>query len=157
MGVGRERLGKVGGKKEGRDRERGRERGRERKGMGSRERGEWKREGGLGREEMGRQRKGMARAAGRLGRDAERERERDLVMTGHLIIIVMYIYHALINAQSAHMIHINLNTIFYTHVEHQPKQLTYLRISAAISIRLLCVLRTAILTSDDCSWCVPAR
>ena len=29
----------------------------------------------------------------------------------------MYIYHALINALSAHMIHINLNMIFYTHVE----------------------------------------
>ena len=26
----------------------------------------------------------------------------------------MYIYHALINALSAHMIHINLNMIFYT-------------------------------------------
>ena len=32
----------------------------------------------------------------------------------------MYIYHALINALSAHMIHINLNTIFYTHVKHSP-------------------------------------
>ena len=31
------------------------------------------------------------------------------------IIIIMYIYHALINALSTHMIHINLNTIFYTH------------------------------------------
>ena len=30
----------------------------------------------------------------------------------------MYIYHALINALSAHIIHINLNTICYTHVEH---------------------------------------
>ena len=30
----------------------------------------------------------------------------------------MYIYHALINARSAHMIHVNLNMIFYTHVEH---------------------------------------
>ena len=29
----------------------------------------------------------------------------------------MYIYHVIINALSAHMIHINLNTIFYTHVE----------------------------------------
>ena len=29
-----------------------------------------------------------------------------------IIIIIMYIYHALINALSAHMIHINLNTIF---------------------------------------------
>ena len=32
------------------------------------------------------------------------------------IIIIMYIYHALINALSAHMIYINLNMIFYTHV-----------------------------------------
>ena len=31
----------------------------------------------------------------------------------------MYIYHALINALSAHMIHINL-TIFNTHVERSP-------------------------------------
>ena len=35
-------------------------------------------------------------------------------------IIIIYIYHALINALSAHMIHINLNIIFYTHVEHSP-------------------------------------
>ena len=32
----------------------------------------------------------------------------------------MYIYHALINALSAHTIHINLNTIYYTHIEHSP-------------------------------------
>ena len=32
----------------------------------------------------------------------------------------MYSYHALINALSAHMIRINLNMIFYTHVEHSP-------------------------------------
>ena len=37
-----------------------------------------------------------------------------------IIIIIMYIYYALINALSAHMIHINLNMIFYTHVEHSP-------------------------------------
>ena len=37
----------------------------------------------------------------------------------------MYIYHALINALSAHMIHMNLNVIFYTHLEHSiPKQFT---------------------------------
>ena len=34
------------------------------------------------------------------------------------IIIIMYIYHALINAMSAHMIHINLKMKFYTHVEY---------------------------------------
>ena len=28
----------------------------------------------------------------------------------------MYISHALINALNAHMIHINLNMIFYTHI-----------------------------------------
>ena len=32
----------------------------------------------------------------------------------------MYIYHALINALNAHMIHINLNVTFYTHVEYSP-------------------------------------
>ena len=37
------------------------------------------------------------------------------------IIIIMYIYLALINTLSAHMIHIDLNMIFYTHVEHGPK------------------------------------
>ena len=33
-----------------------------------------------------------------------------------LVIIIMYIDHALISALSTQMIHINLNTIFYTHV-----------------------------------------
>ena len=37
-------------------------------------------------------------------------------------IIIMYIYHALINTLSAHMIHINLNMICYTHVEHSPNK-----------------------------------
>ena len=39
----------------------------------------------------------------------------------------MYIYHTLINALSTHMIHINLNTIFYTHVEHSPTKTIYIR------------------------------
>ena len=39
----------------------------------------------------------------------------------------MYIYHALINALSAHMIHINLNMIFYTHVEHSPTETVYIK------------------------------
>ena len=38
----------------------------------------------------------------------------------------MYIYHALINALSTHMIHINLN-IFYTHVEHSPTKTIYIK------------------------------
>ena len=44
-----------------------------------------------------------------------------------IIIIIMYIYHALINASSAHMIHINLNMIFYTHVEHSPTKTIYIK------------------------------
>ena len=32
-----------------------------------------------------------------------------------IIIIIMYIYHALINALRVHMIHINLNMIFYSY------------------------------------------
>ena len=42
------------------------------------------------------------------------------------IIIIMYIYHALINTLSAHMICINLNMIFYTHVEHRPTKTIYI-------------------------------
>ena len=44
-----------------------------------------------------------------------------------LIIIIMYIYHALINALSAQMKHINLNMIFYTHVEHSPTKTVYIK------------------------------
>ena len=43
------------------------------------------------------------------------------------LIIMMYIYHVLINALSAHMIHINLNMIFYTHVEHSPTKTIYIK------------------------------
>ena len=39
----------------------------------------------------------------------------------------MYIYHALFNAPSAHRIRIDLNTIFYTHVEHRPTKTIYIR------------------------------
>ena len=39
----------------------------------------------------------------------------------------MYIYHALINALSAHVIYINLNMIFYTHVEHSPTKTIYIK------------------------------
>ena len=42
----------------------------------------------------------------------------------------MYIYHALINALSTHMIHIydiNLNMIFYAHVGHSPTKTIYIK------------------------------
>ena len=39
----------------------------------------------------------------------------------------MYNNHALIDAQSAHMIHINLNKIFYTHVEHSSANTIYIK------------------------------
>ena len=40
----------------------------------------------------------------------------------------MYIWHALINALSAHMIYINLNMIFYSHVEeHSPTKTIYIK------------------------------
>ena len=42
-------------------------------------------------------------------------------------IIIIYIYHALINALSAYMIHINLNMIFYTHVQHSPTKTIYIK------------------------------
>ena len=39
----------------------------------------------------------------------------------------MYIYPVLINALNAHMIHINLNMIFYTLVEHSPTKTIYIK------------------------------
>ena len=39
---------------------------------------------------------------------------------------MMYIYHALINALSAHMICINLNMIFCTHAVHSPTKTIYI-------------------------------
>ena len=52
---------------------------------------------------------------------------KDLISLIIIIIIIMYIYHALINALSAQMIHINLNMIFYTHVEHSPTKTIYIK------------------------------
>ena len=46
----------------------------------------------------------------------------------------MYIYHALINALSTHMIHINLNMIFYTHVKHSPTKTIYIKYYLKIKI-----------------------
>ena len=43
------------------------------------------------------------------------------------VLIIMYIYHALLNALSAHMIHINLNTIFCTHVENRATKTIYMK------------------------------
>ena len=39
----------------------------------------------------------------------------------------MSTYHTLTNALSAHMIHINLNMILYTHVEHSPTRTIYIK------------------------------
>ena len=49
------------------------------------------------------------------------------ILTKHtlIIVIIMCIYHALINAMRAHIIHMNLNTIFYTHVEHSSTEMIY--------------------------------
>ena len=44
-----------------------------------------------------------------------------------IYIYIMYIYHVLISALSAHMIHINLNMIFYTHIEHSPTKTIYIK------------------------------
>ena len=44
-----------------------------------------------------------------------------------IIIMIMYIYHALVNALSVRIIHINLNTVFYTYVEDSPTKTIYKR------------------------------
>ena len=42
-----------------------------------------------------------------------------------IIVIITYIYQVLINDLSVHMIHINLNMIFCTHIEHSPTKTTH--------------------------------
>ena len=39
----------------------------------------------------------------------------------------MYIYHALFNALSTHIIHINLKIILFTHAEHSPTKTIYIK------------------------------
>ena len=50
-----------------------------------------------------------------------------LIMIMMMMIIIMYIYHALINAPSSHIIYINLNMIFCTHVEHSPTKTIHIK------------------------------
>ena len=44
-----------------------------------------------------------------------------------MLIVVISDVQPLINALSAHMIHINLNMIFYTHVEQSPTKTIYIK------------------------------
>ena len=50
-----------------------------------------------------------------------------LVLVQRCPLIIMYIYSALINALSAYIIHVNLNMIFYTNVEHSPTKTIYIK------------------------------
>ena len=52
-------------------------------------------------------------------------------------IIIMYIYHALINTLSAHMIHVNLNMIFYTHVKHSLTKTIYIKYYLKNKIKII--------------------
>ena len=58
----------------------------------------------------------------------------------------MYIYHALINALSTHMIHISLHMIFYTHVAHSPTKTIYVHKVLYKKKR-----KKALHTHNDCS------
>ena len=61
---------------------------------------------------------------------------------GSIIIMIMYIYHALINALSAHVIYISLNVIFYSHVEHSPTKTVYIKYYAEKQTLLCHALHT---------------
>ena len=62
------------------------------------------------------------------GRETERGKETESRESERtVIIIIMYICHALINALGAHVIHINLSMIFYTHVEHSPTKTNHIK------------------------------
>ena len=59
----------------------------------------------------------------------------------------MFIYHALINALSAHTIHINVNMIFYAHVEHSPTETIYIK----YYLKNKTTKQNALHTHTDCS------
>ena len=63
----------------------------------------------------------------------------------------MYIYHALISALSAHMIHINLNMIFCTHVEHSPTKTVYIKYYMEKQTHARTHTHTLTHTQYDCS------
>ena len=62
----------------------------------------------------------------------------------------MYIYHVLINALSAHMIHINLNMIFYTHVDHSPTKTIYIKYYTK-KLKQIRTTNTHTMTVADCN------
>ena len=63
-------------------------------------------------------------------------------------MIITYIYHALIDALSTHMMHINVNTIFYLHVEQNPTHALYILFQAKNSNRIRTIYSTETHTSD---------
>ena len=64
----------------------------------------------------------------------------------------MFIYHALINALSAHMIHININTTFYTHTEHSPTKTIYIKYYTEKQTRMLtCCCSLSYVQNSDAS------
>ena len=66
---------------------------------------------------------------------------------------IMYIYHALINALSAHMIYIKLNMIFYTHVQHITTKTIYIKYYKTTTTTTKCTTHTHTHThtQNDCS------
>ena len=45
-----------------------------------------------------------------------------------IILIITHIYHSFIDSLSAHTIQINLNIIFYMHVELSPTNAVYIKV-----------------------------
>ena len=75
-----------------------------------------------------------------------------ICMCTALIIIIMYIYNALINALSAHMIHINLNMIFYTHSTQSYQNNLHKVLFKEVTLTAGLPVSTALL-NDDLSPC----
>ena len=65
----------------------------------------------------------------------------------------MYIYHAHISALSAHMIHINLHMIFYTHVEHSPTKTIYIKYYKKSNNKIKRATNTHIMTVAKSGYC----
>ena len=71
-----------------------------------------------------------ARQGGAAGKRACRDHRRPhrrLVEGGEGEIMIMYIHRVLIDAQSAHLIHINVKTVLYAHVDGSPTNAIYVK------------------------------
>ena len=82
----------------------------------------WPKVGGCRDERRGSSASEVGTDDGTAKKEKKKRKKKEKKKRQFIIIIVIII---IINALNAHMIHINLNKIFYTHLEHSPTETMY--------------------------------